>query len=698
MTISRYLEVADVALRLALADVIKPLPRQTIRANIEGIETTKRTLQSLIVQLKQGIGIPLTGRQVDPTLESDYGSLAEKNPGYVRDPPPHLDGVAVFMHSRSNHSMTIRPFRVEQDGYYDLRVRGWATYNDHGTLRPSDRTETVAYYIRSGRLLGRCDLPPGEATTATTRVWLNKGERVDFAAVSLLNKSFGKSKPGTRRYNEFEAPGIALQWFEMEGPMVPGHPDASTAPWPPNSHRRLLGDLPLEPSAKGGELPYRVVVDDPTRQAKRLLMRFTAAALRRPVVAADYRIAWDQIQTQLAAGQSFIDAMLAGYVAVLVSPAFLLREESPGRLDDWALASRLSYFLNNGPPDAELRRVAARGQLSNPAVLRAQAVRLIGVERFDRFVEHFLDHWLSLQDIRLTEPDTNLYPEYNGYTGESMVAETRAFFEQMVRRNLPVSHIYDSSFLMLNQRLATLYNVPGVRGHEIRPVAIDNDSLRGGLLTQASVLKVTANGTNTSPVVRGVFVMDRFLGDPLPPPPAAVPAIEPDLSGATTIGQQLAAHRADPSCAVCHRKIDPPGFALESFDVMGGYRTTYRIADDPDSDIGQKVDKVLNARPVRYRMGLPVQCDGELPGPPTGSPVETKSFRDINEFRDLLRNRDREMADNLMRRLLVYATGHPVDYADAATFDAMLDSIADDGYPVGSMIAAIIASDLFSHK
>src|ERR1700730_522589 len=186
--------------------------------------------------------------------------------------------------------------------------------------------------------------------------------------------------------------------------------------------------------------------------------------------------------------------------------------------------------------------------------------------------ENFVDQWLGLRDIDFTEPTHILYPEFDDMLKVSMVKETHLFFDQVLKNDLSLMNFVASDFSMLNGRLAKHYGIPGVVGWKFRKVKLPPESHRGGVMTMASVLKVTANGTSTSPVVRGAWVLDRILGTPPPRPPAGVPALEPDIRGATTIREQLAKHRQIASCASCHTQIDPPGFALESFDVIGGWR------------------------------------------------------------------------------------------------------------------------------
>jgi hypothetical protein len=310
-----------------------------------------------------------------------------------------------------------------------------------------------------------------------------------------------------------------------------------------------------------------VVSRKPMVDAERLLRDFIARAYRRPADKTEVKRFLPVVRGAIDKGNSFTDAMLAGYTAVLCSPEFICLREKPGRLDDYALASRLSFFLWNTAPDDELRALAARGMLQNPEVLRAQTERLLNHPKSRQFVDAFLDYWLELRNIIATAPDANLYSDYylDDLLTESALVETRHFFSELLRKDLPTRNLVASDFAMLNERLADHYNLPKVHGVALRRTPLPKDSVRGGLMTQAAILKVTANGTTTSPVLRGAWIMERVLGRKPPPPPPNLPAIEPDIRGAVTIRQQLEKHRTLETCNSCHANIDPPGFALEKF-------------------------------------------------------------------------------------------------------------------------------------
>jgi hypothetical protein len=421
--------------------------------------------------------------------------------------------------------------------------------------------------------------------------------------------------------------------------------------------------------------------DDPSADARRLLADFLPRAFRRTVEAAEVDRYADLAADRVAAGVGFEMAMRTAYTAALCSPDFLYLHERPGRLDGWALASRLSYFLWGSMPDDELFDLARDGRLTDPAVLRRQTDRMLADPKAGRFMADFVDQWLDLRDIDQTSPDRRLYPEFGPYLRDSMVAESRGFFRELLAHDLPAATVVRSDFAVLNQKLAEHYGVPGVTGSAFRRVPLPADARRGGFLTQAAVLKVTANGTDTSPVKRGAWVQRKVVGRPPDPPPPNVPAIEPDVRGTTTVREQLAKHRADPGCAACHARIDPPGFALEGFDVIGGQRDRFRTLGPGDPP--------KTAAAVAYRLAHPVDAAGEVGG---------RRFAGVDEFRAILAADDRQLARNLYGQLLTYATGAPPGYADRAEVERALDRAAWTGYGVRTLVHEVVQSEMFWTK
>lgn len=432
-----------------------------------------------------------------------------------------------------------------------------------------------------------------------------------------------------------------------------------------------------------------VVSESPEQDAERLLRGFLRTAYRRPVREADAQRFLGLFQKEFAQGSGFARAMLTAYTGVLASPGFVFLDEPPGRLDDMALATRLALFLWNSTPDAALGAKAEKGELHRPEVLRAETERLLNDPRSGRFVEAFTDYWLDLREIDDNSPSSTLYNDYELDDPLKLAAldETRLFFAELVRADLPARQVVNSDFTFLNGRLAKHYGIPGVEGAAMRRVALPPGSDRGGLMTMASVLKVTANGTTTSPVLRGHWITERLLGVEIQPPPAGVKAVEPDIRGAVTIRQQLAKHREDPSCASCHLKMDPPGFALENYDVMGGWRDRYRA-------VAENVPPVrgfgMSGQAFAFHYGLPVDSAGELP--------DGRPFKDVIEFKQLVLKDELAIARNLTKQLLTFATGAPVGFADRPALEEILQNAAPSHFGVRTLVHEIVKSGLFQNK
>jgi hypothetical protein len=474
-----------------------------------------------------------------------------------------------------------------------------------------------------------------------------------------------------------------VEWVEITGPLA--------EEWPPRGHRLLYGDLSLEPAdPKQPAKDLRVVSPDPEQDARRLLAGFLPRAFRRPVSDAEVETHVALVRDELGKGARFDEALRAAYTLALSSPQFLFRSEKPGPLDDHALASRLSYGFWSTAPDEELTSLAAAGKLRDPAVLVAQTRRLINdPRRGKRFTVNLLDNWLKLRDIDFTQPDTKLYPEFEQYLQQSMLAESRAFFEELLAHDLPTRTILRSDFAMLNERLAEHYGIQGVVGEHIRRVPLPDGSAahRGGILTQGAVLKVSANGTTTSPVVRGAYVLDRILGTPPDPPPKAVPAVEPDIRGSTTIREQLALHRDQPACAGCHAKLDPPGFALENFDVTGRWRTHYRAL--PESAANKQVS--IPGSDIRYYIQGPAV-------EPAYALADGRTFSDIDGYTAIMLADERQIARNLVGKFAAHLTGAEIEFADRGEVESILDRTAAGGHGVRSVLEEVIRSRLFTHK
>jgi len=337
-------------------------------------------------------------------------------------------------------------------------------------------------------------------------------------------------------------------------------------------------------------------------------------------------------------------------------------------------------------PDQTLLNLANKEQLTkNPGVLHEQAKRLMAGPKFTRFLTDFCDSWLNLREIDFTAPDRKLFPEYDAFLHDSIRKETKAFLKELIVSNLPVSNVVKSDFAMLNSRLADHYGTDSVDGVEIRKVSLPADSVRGGFLSQASVLKVTANGTNTSPVVRGVWVMERIFGETPPPPPPGIPGVEPDIRGASTLRELLDKHRDSPNCQSCHQKIDPPGFALEQFNPIGGFRDRFRSIGE-----GEKVDVTILGRDVRYRLGPAVDASGNL--------AADQSFADFRELRDILAKDQERLAKAMATKLITFATGREMGFSDRPEIARIVRESAQRRYRMQDLIHLGIASRIFQEK
>lgn len=398
----------------------------------------------------------------------------------------------------------------------------------------------------------------------------------------------------------------------------------------------------------------------------KLVSRFATRAFRRPVTeaqSAPYReIAAKSVQE----GDSVLEALHAAYRAILCSPRFLTFIESPGPLDDHAIASRLSFALWCSMPDQELLELADQKKLHEPQTLAEQVERLLSHAKAKRFIASFTDQWLRLNQIDFTTPDTRLFRDFDPVVQESMLQETRAYFTELLRRDLSITHLVDSDFAFLNGRLARHYKADLAlhSGAGLQKVMLKPEAKRGGLMTQGAILKVTADGTSTSPVVRGVFVNERILGNHIPPPPPGIPAIEPDIRGATSIRNQLEKHRHNESCASCHQTIDPPGFALENYDPVGLWRKGY----GKDSK-GAKID-------------------------PTGVTPEGATFTDLATWQKIYTQQPQRLARGFATHFLTYATGAPPRFSD----EAALDEIAKKTTNLRSIMREVVLSDIFQTK
>jgi len=549
------------------------------------------------------------------------------------------------------------------------------------------------------------DIAPGKPTIVELEIDL---ERRQAFVVNLLThwdiRAFKKP------IEEHKGPGLLVEWIKIEGPV---------GAWPPASYQSLFADVPLKPRSVAkaeseGKPPPKVpavrseytwAIDPlvpasakPKEDAERLIRAFLPRAFRLPVSEEVQKQFVARVHEKLDKGYTFLDAMTYGYKSILTSPYFLLLME-PGaatlvakndlpspKLDDYALAARLSYFLWSSLPDEELLALAKKGELSKPVVLRAQTERMLKSPKARRFTENFVGQWLDLRKIDATIPDPQLYGEFDGTLLWAMPRETQNFFEEVLRNDLSLIEFVESDWSMLNERLAKHYGIPDVLGNEFRKVKLPAGSHRGGVMTHASVLKVTADGTRTSPVLRGKWVLERIIGKPPAPPPPDVPSIEPDIRGATTIRQQLDKHRNIAACASCHVHIDPPGFALENFDPIGGWRDFYRATTRTKAGVVNLPGYTGRA----FYRGPDVEHGGET--------HDGRKFDTIDDYKKILLADKDQLARNLTEKLLTYATGADIQFADREVVEQIVTSLKAKNYGFRTLVHEVIQSRMFLNK
>ena len=480
-------------------------------------------------------------------------------------------------------------------------------------------------------------------TTATKRlvriITSNASEHPEVAPFANMKSGNEKSHGLLKVYR---GPKLRIYDIRVEGP----HIDQ----WPPAGHTLMYGDLQPD------ELNRSTITER--------LRLFAASAFRRPLRGDELKPIERMVIAKLEAGMDPLAALQLGFQTILCSPSFIYLQEGNGPLDGYSLASRLSYFLWSSQPDEILLEHAKSGRLSNANVLDAEVDRMLKDPRSQRFVNQFVRRWLDWDNIGEMPVSENFRVYFRDNLESAMAAETKMFFRQILDENLPPKRFLDADYTFVNRELAAHYGLAPVQGNHLRQVSTKG-TVRGGLMTQGSFLTASANGVDTSPVVRGIYALEKVLGYTPPPPPDDVPEIEPDIRGALTVREELAKHRSIATCAECHRKIDPLGFALENFDPIGAWRTEY----------GRK---------------LPVDASGKLPSGET--------FKDITQLRTLLIERHELFTRSLAENLMTYALGREVEVGDRPAIDRICEDMADPKKGLRDLIKAIVASESFLHN
>lgn len=466
-----------------------------------------------------------------------------------------------------------------------------------------------------------------------------------------------RSTPDPERLDLSQYPQVFLDYIEVEGPLYDD--------WPPKSHQKLLF------KGEGAE--------EDMEYAKEIFMKFLPFAWRRLIHPSEADPILKVVQTELANGESFHTAIRVGLAAALTSPKFLyLNEpstdpESLRQLNDFEVASRLSYFLWSSMPDMTLFKAANQKALRTPANLRAQVTRMLADPKADRFTNGFVRQWLRTDSFLLFTPDKYIYKDYNPDLGKDAVREPLEFFQEILDKKLSALNFLDSDFLMVNNRLANHYGLPGVEGEHFRRVTIPEDSPRGGILGMMGVHLAGADGNRTKPVSRAVYVREVLFNDPPDPPPPNAGEVEPNIQGEKlTVRDRLLQHQEIETCANCHKALDPYGLALENFNVIGAWR------DQQDGE---------NFRGMRTP---PINPSGKLPN--------GKAFSTLEEFRGLLVGQSGRFRRGLAEKMFVYALGRPIEPTDESTLQNSVAHMEANGDTFQSLIESIVLSPQFLQK
>jgi hypothetical protein len=412
-------------------------------------------------------------------------------------------------------------------------------------------------------------------------------------------------------------------------------------------------------------------------QVRTGLERLARRAFRRPVSADELDDHVALVKAEIDAGAPFRDAVKTGMLSILCSKSFLFLAEGDedverDTLNDWELASRLSYLLWSTLPDDELLALAEQGRLRDTAEIARQADRMLADPRARRFSESFATQWLRLRQVGMFKPDKTLYPDYDTSLERSMVGETTSFFHELLERNLSLREFLHADWTMANQRMAKFYGLPDIEGHEFRRVSLPPDGRRGGLLTQAAILALTSDGARHRPVHRGKWVLESIFGRSPPPPPANVDPIEPNPTDApkATLRMKLEAHTYDPRCASCHRTIDPLGLAFENYDAIGRWRTHEVVSgtgDDPAVD-------------------------------PSGTLPDGRRFGSPEEFKRLLLADIDDFNETFVGKLATYGLRRTMTFDDREDLASIARASRAHDYRLRDLLVAFVTSDLFQKR
>jgi hypothetical protein len=524
-------------------------------------------------------------------------------------------------------------------------------------MKPEEREDFTL--MQTFQISGTTDAPqtievPVSISTNGPRTFVlreKRDVRLDHELYTTAHKETGVGPPSA----------LWIDWVEWEGPLY-----APTMKSPLSI---------LTANARGGS---------DGDHARAILERFAIRAFRdQPPSAAYIDRLVKMFETRVATGERFDVAIREPLSVILASPGFLYLSEpisgaSPAdavlvKLTQRELAVRLSYFLWSAPPDEELLDLARRGQLSKPEVLAREVDRLIDSPKFDEFISGFVHQWLCMDRLDFFQFDTKLHRDFDESAKAAARREVYATITHLLRGNDPLGRLLKSDFVVVNGLLATYYGIDGVTGDEFRRVSLPADSPRGGLLGMAAIMAMGSNGTESSPVERGAWVLRKLLHDPPPPAPPNVPQISRLEGKLLTARERVLAHQEQPQCASCHRKIDPIGFGLENFNAAGKWRT---FDSYEKRGVGKK----------------------EWPIDPSGAFHKGPSFADYFALREIIASRELDFARGFTENLIEYALGHPYGFSDEDLAKEIVAVAQRDGFAMRRFLHALVASEAFQQK
>ncbi|QDT66670.1 DUF1592 domain-containing protein [Calycomorphotria hydatis] len=646
--LEKYLDTAEEALSYAIVDESKPDKFKYSYFPLHRGHTSKPdTIPESPVHLKE-LYLKVRKRQEPPAGKVPPPHVRLAKVGYREGTPPKKPGDWSAIQEGEGPANLVYVSAPQDDASNRIGAE-FENPLEYGRYRVRVHAHAVAVG-KTGKELVREEVVDGVALA-----FMHEGQIRHEIPIGLDLKpqwyewefptTFSKSKVAIgalsrairRKWNaKSRAPSLSISEIQVEGPIYDE--------WPPQSHRAIFGE------SNGWA-------------AEEVIRNFATRAFRRPLIDSELEQFLSLYQEHLGSGLSEREALTFTLQAVLVSPNFLylVEDSRPDKsLNDYEIASRLSYFLWSSMPDEELLAAASRGELTNKNSLLYQLKRMLNHPKSNALVNNFASQWLGYHRISDLTPDPKVYPEWDSALPHSMKQELKHFVAHVIQNNEPLSAFLDSDYTFVDQRLAVHYGIPGVEGQEFRRVSLKDHPQRGGLATTAGILAIGSNPTRSSPIKRGVFIVEKLFNRPPPNPPANVPALDEEaaLKNPTSVREQLAAHSANPTCNACHKKIDYWGLPLESFDALGG---------------------MLDEKSLDLTAPLP---DGRL--------IEGSSG-----VRKELLSRERDFAVGMTEKLLMYGIGRTLNFQDREQIESIVEQASSDEYRFHSLLAAIVTSQAF---